>query len=168
MASRVAVLRNPSVSTHIDYGNEAERAAKGLGLTIQFAEMTAPNDKDLEKALGSVVNERANALLVTPHPFFIDRRQQIVNFAAQHKLPAIYGSSGFVDDGGLMSYGPSGQDTWHRAAWYVDKILKGTKPADLPVEQPKKFELIMNLKAAKQIGLTIPPKVLARADRVIK
>ena len=166
--SRVAILRNPSVSTHVDYGNEAERAAKGLGVTIQFAEVSARNDKDLEKALGTVVNERANALLVTPHPFFIDRRQQIINFAAQHKLPAIYGSSGFVDDGGLMSYGPSGQDTWRRAAWYVDKILKGTKPADLPVEQPKKFEFIVNLKAAKHIGLTIPPNVLARADRVIR
>jgi putative ABC transport system substrate-binding protein len=166
--SSVAILRNPSVSTHIDYGKEAERAAKVLGVTIQFAEVSARNDKDLEKALGTVVNERANALLVTPHPFFIDRRQQIINFAAQHKLPAIYGSSGFVDDGGLMSYGPSGQDTWHRAAWYVDKILKGTKPPDLPVEQPKKFEFIVNLKAAKQIGLTIPPNVLARADRVIR
>jgi putative ABC transport system substrate-binding protein len=166
--SRVAILRNPSVSTHIDYSKEAERAAKVLGVTIRFAEMTAPNDKDLEKALRTVVDERANALLVTPHPFFIDRRQQIINFAAKHKLPAVYGSSGLVDDGGLMSYGPSGQDTWHRAAWYVDKILKGTKPADLPVEQPKKFELIVNLKTAKQIGLNIPPNVLARADKVIR
>jgi putative tryptophan/tyrosine transport system substrate-binding protein len=166
--SSVAILRNPSVSTHIDYGKEAERAAKVLGVTIQFAEVSARNDKDLKKALGAVAKGRANALLVTPHPFFIDLRQQIINFAAKHKLPAVYGSSGFVDDGGLMSYGPSGQDTWHRAAWYVDKILKGTKPADLPVEQPKKFELIVNLKTAKQIGLTIPPNVLARADRVIK
>ena len=166
--TRVAILRNPSVSTHIDYGKEAERAAKVLGVTIQFAEMTAPSDKDLEKALGTVVNERANALLVTPHPFFIDRRQQIINFAAQHKLPAAYGSSGFVDDGDFMSYGPSGQNTWRRAAWYVDKILRGTKPADLPVEQPTKFELVINLKTAKQIGLTIPPNVLARADRVVR
>jgi putative ABC transport system substrate-binding protein len=147
---------------------EAERAAKVLGVTIQFAEMPARNDKDLEKALGAVVNDRANALLVTPHPFFIDRRQLIINFATQHKLPAIYASSGFVDDGGLMSYGPSGQDTWRRAAWYVDKILKGMKPADLPVEQPKKFDLIVNLKTAKHIGLTIPPNVVARADRVIR
>jgi putative ABC transport system substrate-binding protein len=105
---------------------------------------------------------------VTPHPYFIDRRQQIITFTARHKVPAIYSSSGFVDDGGLMSYGPSGQDTWRRAAWYVDKILKGAKPADLPVEQPTKFELIINLKTAKQIGLTIPPNVLARADKVIR
>jgi putative ABC transport system substrate-binding protein len=121
--------------------------------------MPARNDKDLEKALNAVANERANALLVTPHPFFLDRRQQIINFTAQHKVPAIYSSSGFVDDGGLMSYGPSGQDMWRRAAWYVDKI---------PVEQPKKFEFVINLKTAKQIGLTIPPNVLARADWVIR
>ena len=105
---------------------------------------------------------------MTPHPFFIDRRQQVINFATKNKLAAVYGSSGFVDDGGLMSYGPSGQDTWRRAAWYVDKILKGTKPADLPVQQPTKYEFIINLKTAKQIGLTIPPNVLARADRVIR
>jgi putative ABC transport system substrate-binding protein len=166
--SRIAILRNPSVSTHIDYSKEAERAAKVLGVTIQFAELQAPSEKGLEDALGGVVNKRANALLVTPHPFFIDRRQQIVDFTAQHKVPAIYSSSGFVDDGGLMSYGPSGQATWHRAAWYVDKIVKGTKPADLPVEQPKKFEFIVNLKAAEQIGLTIPQWTLMKADRVIR
>jgi putative ABC transport system substrate-binding protein len=105
---------------------------------------------------------------VTPHPFFVDRRQQIVDFAARHKLPAIYFSSVFVNDGGLMSYGPNLQDMWRRAATYVDKILKGTNPADLPVEQPKKFELVINLKAAKQIDLTVPPNVLARADRVVR
>ena len=166
--SRVAILRNPNVSTHIPYSKEAERAAKILGVTIQFAEMHANNDKDLEDALGAVVNERANALLVTPNSFFVDRRHQIINFAARNKLPAIYFSSVFVNDGGLMSYGPNGQDMWRRAAVYVDKILKGTKPADLPVEQPMKFDLVINLKTAKQIGLTISPNVLARADRVIK
>ena len=124
--------------------------------------------KDLEDALNAVTSGRANALLVTPHPFFIDRRQQIINFAAWHKLPAIYPSSGFVTDGGLMSYGPNGPDQWRRAATYVDKILKGAKPADLPVEQPKKFELVLNLKAAKEIGLAIPPSVLSRADKVIR
>jgi putative ABC transport system substrate-binding protein len=130
--------------------------------------MEASNDKDLDHALGAVINERANALLVTPHPFFVDRRQQIVDFAARHKLPTIYFSSVFVNDGGLMSYGPNLQDMWRRAATYVDKILKGTNPADLPVEQPKKFELVINLKAAKQIDLTVPPNVLARADRVVR
>jgi putative ABC transport system substrate-binding protein len=166
--SRVAILRNPNVSDHILYSKEAERAAKILGVAIQFAEMQARTDKDLEDALGAVVNERANALLVTPHPFFVDRRQQIINFAVRNKLPAIYFSSVFVNDGGLMSYGPSGQAMWRHAATYVDKILKGTKPADLPVEQPKKFELVINLKTAKQIGVTIPQSVLYRADKVIK
>jgi putative tryptophan/tyrosine transport system substrate-binding protein len=128
----------------------------------------AHNDKALEDALSAVVHERANALLVTPHSFFQDRRQQIINFVARNKLPAIYSSTAFVNDGGLMSYGPDQQYLWRRAATYVDKILKGTKPADLPVEQPTKFELVINLKTAKQIGLTISPNVLARADRLIK
>jgi putative ABC transport system substrate-binding protein len=166
--SRVVILRNPNILTHIAYSKEAERAAKTLGVRLQFAEMHAPNNEALEDALGTVLNERANALLVTPHPFFNDRRQQILNFAAGNKLPAIYPDRTSVFEGGLMSYGPSGQDMWRRAAVYVDKILKGTKPADLPVEQPTKFELVINLKTAKQIGLTIPPNVLARADKVIK
>jgi putative tryptophan/tyrosine transport system substrate-binding protein len=166
--SRVAILRNPNASTHIPYSKEAGRAAKILGVTIQFAEMQAGNNKDLVDALGAVVNKRANALLVTPDPFFADRRHQIIDFAARNKLPAIYFGSGFVNDGGLISYGPNLHDMWRRPAVYVDKILKGTKPADLPVEQPKKLELIINLKAAKQIGLTISPNVLARADKVIK
>jgi putative ABC transport system substrate-binding protein len=166
--SRVAILRNPNRSGQINYSKEAEKAAKILGVKIQFAEMQANNDKSLEDALNAVVNERANALLTTPSPFFADRRQQIINFAAQNKLPAIYFSSVFVVDGGLMSYGPNSQDLWRRAAVYVDKILKGTKPADLPVEQPKKFEFIINLKVAKQMGLTIPQWTLMKADRVIR
>jgi putative ABC transport system substrate-binding protein len=166
--SRVAVLRNPNIRAHRVYSKEAERAAKILGVTIQFAEMQALNDKNLEDALSAVVRERANALLVTPQTFFVDRRQQIINFAARHKLPAIYFSSGFVDAGGLMSYGPNGQDLWRRAATHVDKILKGRKPADIPVEQPTKFELVINLKTAKQIGVTIPQSLLYRADKVIK
>ena len=166
--SRVAILRNPNVSTHIPYSKEAVRTANILGIAIHFAEMQAPNDKDLENALGAIVNERANALLVTPDTFFADRRQRIIDFSARHRLPAIYFGSGFVDDGGLMSYGPDRQSMWRRPAFYVDKILKGTKPADLPVEQPKKLELIINLKTAKQIGVSISPNVLARADRVIR
>jgi putative ABC transport system substrate-binding protein len=166
--SRVAILRNSNTSTHILYGKEAERVAKILGVTIQFAEMQARSDKGLQDALGTVVSERANALLVTPGPRFANRRQQIIDFAARHKLPAIYFSGAFVNDGGLMSYGPNSENLWRRAAIYVDKILKGAKPADLPVEQPTKFELVINLKTAKQIGLTIPPNVLARADRVIR
>jgi putative ABC transport system substrate-binding protein len=166
--SRVAILRNPNVSNHIDYSKEAERAAKILGVTIRFAEMQANNDKSLEDALNAVVNERANALLVSPDTFFADRRKRIIDFVARNKLPAIYFGRGFVDDGGLMSYGPDRQAMWRRPAVYVDKILKGTKPADLPVEQPKNLELVINLKAAKQIGLTIPQWTLMKADRVIK
>jgi putative ABC transport system substrate-binding protein len=167
--SRVAILRKPNASTHMAYSKEAERAAKILGVTIQFAEVQAFNDKDLEDALGAVLNKRANALLVAPHPFFHgDGRHQIINFAARNKLPAIYSHDSYVNHGGLMSYGPSGQAMWRRAAVYVDKILKGAKPADLPVEQPMKFELVINLKAAQQIGVTISPNLLARADSVIK
>jgi putative ABC transport system substrate-binding protein len=105
---------------------------------------------------------------VAPYPFFVDRRRRITDYAARHKLPAIYFSGAIVNDGGLMSYGPNSQDLWRRAAVYVDKILKGTKPADLPVEQPKTFELVINLKTAKQIGLTIPQWTLMKADRVIR
>ena len=166
--SRVALLRNPNDPTHPPYSKEAERAAKVLGVTLQFADVHARNEKSLEDALGAVIKARANALLLTPDPFFADRRQQIINFAARNKLPTIYFGQGFVDAGGLMTYGLNPQDMWRRGAIYVDKILKGTKPADLPVEQPSKLELIVNLKTAKQIGLTIPQRVLARADRVIK
>ena len=166
--TRVAILRNAKVSTHIEYSKEAERAAKSLGVSIQFADMQARNEESLQDALGAVLKERANALLVTPHPFFNDRQQQILEFAARNKLPGIYPTITFAESGGLMSYSPSGHDIWRRAATYVDRILKGTKPADLPVEQPMKFELIVNLKAAKQIGVTISPNVLARADRVIR
>jgi putative ABC transport system substrate-binding protein len=166
--SRVAILRNPNVSTHLPYSKEAERVAKALGLTIQFADMQVRTDKGLEDALHTVVKNRADALLVTPNPFFGSRRQEIIDFAERNKLPTIYGSATFVNAGGLMSYGHNPQDTWRRAAVYVDKILKGAKPADLPVQQATKFEFIINLKAAKQIGLTIPVRVLERANQVIK
>ncbi len=166
--SRVAILRNPNLSLHISYSKEAERIAKILGVTIQFAEMRVRNEKGLEEALGAVVNERADALLVTPHHFFAFRRHQIIKFAARNKLPTIYFGTGWVKDGGLMSYGPNVPDLFRRAASYVDKILKGTKPADLPVEQPTKFDLAINLKTAKKLGLTIPPTVLYQATKVIK
>jgi putative tryptophan/tyrosine transport system substrate-binding protein len=166
--SRVAIPRRTNVQTHMAYSKEAERAAKILGITVQFAEVQAPKDKHLEEALAAIVHKHADALLIPLSGFFASRRQQIVDFAARNNLPAIYPVDVYVEKGGLMSYGPNVQDQWRRAAIYVDKILKGTKPADLPVEQPKKFEFIVNLKAAKQIGLTIPPNVLARADRVIR
>lgn len=144
--SRVAILRNPNDLTHIEYSKEAERAAKILGVMIQFAEIRARNENELEIALGAVVKERANALLVTPDPFFADRRRQITNFASCNKLPTVYFATVFVSDGGPMSYGPNVQVMWRRAAAYVDRILKGANPAELPVEQPVKFEVAINLK----------------------
>ena len=123
---------------------------------------------DVEPAFSAIKGERANALIVLRNPLTATHRTRIVDFAAKSRLPSMYGDKEFVDAGGLMSYGVSIPDLWGRAATYVDKILKGAKPADLPVEQPTKFELVINLKTAKQIGLTIPPNVLARADRVIK
>ena len=167
--SRVAMLRRTNVPGHwhLAYSKEVERAAKTLGVTIQFAEVQARSE-ELEEALGVVVQGRANALLIPPSSFFVTHRQQIIDFAARNKLPAIYFSRVFVDAGGLMSYGANVPDLFRRAAIYVDKILKGAKPADLPVERPTKFELIINLKTAKKLGLTIPPSILYRADEVIK
>jgi putative ABC transport system substrate-binding protein len=115
-----------------------------------------------------MTKNRTEAVVVLPEPTALARREQFTARVAKHRLPAMYPFPEFVDAGGLMAYGPSSLDLWRRGASYVDKILKGRKPADLPVEQPTKFEFIINLKAAKQIGLTIPPNVLARADRVIR
>jgi putative ABC transport system substrate-binding protein len=124
--------------------------------------------KDIESAFQAADKGRAGAVLVLQSPVTGSHRKQLADLAVKSRLPTIYPRSDFVDDGGLMSYGASFVDLSRRAATYVDKILKGAKPTDLPVEQPTKFEFIINLKAAKQIGLTIPPNVLARADRVIK
>ena len=124
--------------------------------------------KDIETAFREANKGRAEAIFVLARSVFNSRRTQIADLAVKSRLPAIYPQSEFVEDGGLMSYGVNPADLDRRAATYVDKILKGAKPADLPVEQPTKFELVINLKAAKQIGLTIPPNVLARADNVIK
>ena len=166
--SRVAIPRRTNVQTHMAYSKEAERAAKILGITVQFAEVQAPNDKHLEEALAAIVHKHADALLIPLSGFFASRRQQIVDFAARNNLPAIYPVDVYVEKGGLMSYGSNVRDQGRLAAVYVDKILKGKKPADLPVERPIKFDFVVNLKAAKQMGLTIPPNVLARADRVIR
>jgi putative ABC transport system substrate-binding protein len=124
--------------------------------------------EDLPKTFSAMASERVNALIVPIDAMFLNRRSRIVGLAAGSRLPAIYDQGEFVSVGGLMSYGPSLSGLSSRAAVFVDKILKGAQPADLPVERPRKFELLINLKAAKQIGLTIPPNVLARADRVIK
>ena len=165
--SRVAFLWNPDIrGALLDY-NQTESAARSLGLQLQSVEV--PRAEDFDRAFAAVTKARAQALIVPGvNPLAFANRSQIASFAQTNRLPSMFAQKEYVDAGGLMSYGPSTPDMHRRAATYVDKILKGTKPADLPVEQPIKFEFIINLKAAKQIGLTIPPNVLARADKVIK
>jgi putative tryptophan/tyrosine transport system substrate-binding protein len=136
-----------------------------LGVQVQFLEARTPDE--LNKVF-MAIKERPSALMVVPDPMLFAQRKRLADFAGENRLPTMAEWREFADVGGLMSYGPSFSDMFRRAAIYVDKILKGTKPADLPVEQPTKFEFIINLKAAKQIGLTIPPNVLARADKVIR
>jgi putative tryptophan/tyrosine transport system substrate-binding protein len=145
---------------------EMEAAAKALGLKLQSLPVRSLDD--FEGAFARAKRDGAQALITTPSPLINTQQRQVLDFAAKNRLPAMYQTSEWVEAGGLMSYAPNFTELWRRAADYVDKILKGAKPADLPVEQPKKFEFIINLKAAKQIGLTIPPNVLARADKVIK
>ena len=143
-----------------------EAAAKALGLKLQSLPVRGIND--FESAFARAKREGAQALITTVSPLFNDQQRQVLDFAAKNRLPAMYPTSEFVEAGGLMSYAPNYTDLYRRAADFVDKILKGAKPADLPVEQPKKFEFVVNLKTAKQIGVTIPPNVLARAERVIR
>ncbi len=165
--SRVAFLWNPDIrGAVLDY-NETESAARSLGLQVQSVEVLRA--EDLDRAFSAITKERAQALTMpAANPVGFANRDQIASFAQRNRLPSMFAQSEYVDAGGLMSYGPSTPDMVRRAATYVDKILKGTKPADLPVERPMKFELVINLKTAKQIGLTIPPNVLVRADKVIK
>jgi putative tryptophan/tyrosine transport system substrate-binding protein len=162
--SRVAVLRHST--SDVSHLRATEAAALSLGLQLQILEVINPDDFD--RAFGAAKKGRAEALIELASSFLATHRKPLVDLAAKSRLPAMWEHSGFVNDGGLMSYGPSLPDLYRRAATYIDKILKGAKPADLPVEQPKKFEFIVNLKAAKQIGLTIPPNVLVRADKVIR
>jgi len=162
--TRVAYFRE---ATAPETGSiEIQAAASALGLQLQSLKVRSA--KDFDGAFDAALKERAQALTTSAGPVIIINQQRIVAFAAKNRLPAIYPYSEFIDAGGLMFYGVSFSDLFRRAATYVDKILKGAKPADLPVEQPTKFELIINLKTAKQIGVTIPPNVLARADKVIK
>ena len=163
--SHVVALWGPGPE-HSVTPKETEDAARSLGVKLQFQDLKEPDD--LNRAFEAITKARTGALIVTGGPVASANRKRIVEFAVKSRLPAIYSRREFVEAGGLMSYDPSPNDLSRRAAVFVDKILKGTKPADLPVEQPIKFEFIINLKAAKQIGLTIPPNVLARADRVIK
>jgi putative ABC transport system substrate-binding protein len=164
--SRVAVLRNPTNSGSQFALKETEAGAKQLGIRLQILEVRSPDD--LEGALRAATRGQAGALIVIVDTLFISERKRIGDLGIKHRLPAMFDDAQFVEAGGLISYGANLSDLYRRAATYVDKILKGAKPADLPVEQPTKFEFIINLKTAKQIGLTIPPNVLARADKVIK
>jgi putative ABC transport system substrate-binding protein len=163
---RVAVLWNPNQPGQSAAFNDMQAAAQAWKLNV--TSMEARNREDIEKVLSGSAKDQSQALLELPDPVLFFHRELISAIAAKRKLPTMYSFSEYVEAGGLISYGTSFPGLYYRAATYVDKILKGTKPADLPVEQPTKFELVINLKTAKQIGLTIPPNVLARADRVIK
>jgi ABC-type uncharacterized transport system substrate-binding protein len=167
--SRVAVLWHPgglAERTGQEMVNEAEAAARGLGVQLQLVRAEAP--KDLDGAFSAIKRWRANAFVPLPSPMLFAERKRIVDLAARHRLPAMYIGREFVDLGGLMAYGANQFDLIRRGATYVDKILKGAKPGDLPIEQPTKFELVLNLKTAKALGLTIPPSLLQRADQVIE
>jgi ABC-type uncharacterized transport system substrate-binding protein len=167
--ARVGLLRT-AVGIASDPGSQLKElrpAAQALKLKLEEIE-TQPDSKGLESAFQTAKQKQVNAIMTTSTPSFFAEKKGIVELASKHRLPAIYFQREFVDEGGLMSYGADYADLYRRAAHYVDKILKGTKPADLPVQQATKFEFVINLKAAKQIGLTIPPDVLARANKVIK
>ncbi len=165
-ASRaVAVLWNPAYAGMRARFEEAKVAAPKLGLTARSVEVR--DTRELDAAFVAIVREHPEALVLSD-PFTTSQRARIVEFAAEHRLPAIYESSDFVDVGGLMSFGPNISNLYRGAAVYVDKILKGAKPGDLPIEQPTKFELVLNMKAAKALGISFPASVLLRADKLIE
>ncbi len=164
--SRVAVFGTSTQPGTAQASKVTELAAGAFGVQHQYLDVGDP--KDIETVFQSARKGRADAVLVLASRVLTSQRTQLANLAVKYRLPAIYPQSEWIEDGGLMSYGVSFTDLFRRAATYVDKILKGTNPTDLPVEQPIRFELVINLKAARQIGLTIPPNVLARADKVIR
>jgi ABC-type uncharacterized transport system substrate-binding protein len=166
--ARVAILWDPTFPGLWDVGDRErlELEARKLGLTLVSIEVQRPDD--IERALARIADERFGALWVVPVGPIPSRMRLVIDFATKHRLPTLFPARDFVDAGGLMSYGYIREDLLRRAATYVDKILRGAKPGDLPVEQPTKFELVINLKTAKALGLTIPPSVLARADQVIE
>jgi putative ABC transport system substrate-binding protein len=163
--SALAVFGDSRIPGNKQALSDTELAAAALGVRVRYQNIQSP--EEVEKVFRAT-SKSVDAILLLNNPVLLRQRTQIADLAAKSRLPAIYDASDFVEAGGLMSYGRDARDLFKRAAIYVDKILKGTKPADLPVEQPTKFELVINLKAAKQIGLTIPPNVLARADKMIK
>jgi putative ABC transport system substrate-binding protein len=165
-ASRVAVLWNPSNPAGRDYLLQTKGAARGLGVELAAVEVRGASD--LDSALEAVAAARPSALISLADATLWNQRRRVVDFALRKRIPALFPEREFADDGGLMAYGPNVPANFRRAAVYVDKILKGARPADLPVEEPTKFELIINLKTARALGLTIPPSLLARADQVIE
>src|SRR3989442_533372 len=164
--ARVAVIWDPATPSHGPGLRGVAVAGPSLGLRVQTVPVRRATEFD--SAFSAIIRERAGAVLVLSTPIFIAGASRLAELALTHKLPSMFGPRHHVEAGGLMSYSPDRLDNWRRAATYVDKILKGTKPADLPVQQPTRFEFVINLKTAKQIGLTIPPNLLARADTVIK
>ena len=163
---RVAIMWNATNPYPALVFRQTEAAARQLKLEVQSLEVRTPDD--VNSALEAALREKANALITVEDPLTVNYRKQIADFAAKNRLPTISGLREYVDVGGLLSYGPALADLYRRAAGYVDKILKGAKPAELPVEQPTKFELVVNLKTARTLGLTIPPDMLAIADAVIE
>lgn len=163
---RVAVLTNPASPYTEPFIGESEAGARALGLEVKVVEARDPGE--LDKAFEAIVDARADALMVLPDPIFITHRRRILELTTEYRLPSTFGERGSVQAGGLMFYGASLPDMYRRAAIYVDKILKGAKPADLPVEQPTTFELAINLKAAKALGLDVPATLLARVDELIE
>ena len=169
--SRVAVLSRPGAlgeRTDKDMLKGVEVTGRALGVRLQFVEARGRGPEDFDRSFSDMTRARAGALTVLPSNMFTNERRRLVALAAKNRLPAVYTSREFVDAGGLMSYGANVADVFRRAATYVDKILKGAKPGDLPVQQPERFDLIINLKTAKALGLTIPPSLLQRADQVIE
>jgi putative tryptophan/tyrosine transport system substrate-binding protein len=164
--SRVAVLAYPGHAGEERELKETRLSAEALKIVLHY--LSVNNPTDIDKAFGIIAKEHTDAILAFPDPITMAHRTQIAEFAIRRRLPSVFGWKDYVEAGGLMSYGPILAESWRRVAVYVDKILKGTKPADLPVERPAKFEFVINLKTAKQIGITTPPNVLARADKVIK
>jgi putative ABC transport system substrate-binding protein len=164
--SHVAVLWDPANPSSTLGFKETQTAAHALGLPLQSLEVQGPDEFD--QAFAAMTREHADALVVLSNPLFFSHRSQLAELAVKHRLPAIFLFREYVEAGGLMAYGANLNAMYRRAAYYVDRILRGTKPADLPVEQPVKFELVINLKTAQALDLTIPPTLLFRADEVIK
>ncbi len=162
----IAVLWNPDYVGMRARFEQARVAAPAVGLTVRSVEVR--DTRDLDAAFAAIIHEHPEALLLLVDPLTLSQRSRIVEFAAEQRLPAIYETRDFVDVGGLMSYGPNSLELFRRAATYVDKILRGAKPGDLPIEQPTKFELVINLKAAKALGINFPNSILLRADKVIE